>query len=196
MDIFFCDIRGTYTGSEIFREDSIKTFIELLLKSLDQDNSSKLYFSFVSSENSETLKKYISEFKKALIEMNCEDIIYLGKCYSLDEIVHEDLSTEAYLTGKTAQIINHLVDSEVVKNIYIADDTLLFHNMISKLLNITLTNSKKSNKIIHMIPGLENTSKIKIHSASQYFYSEERGINGLNKCILNKIENQKKLVLK
>ena len=64
MNLFLCDIEGTYKGSKN-REEQLNRLINNLNKINEIDNSNMI-FSFISDSEFEDVKKCIKELKKYL----------------------------------------------------------------------------------------------------------------------------------
>lgn len=174
MDIFFCDIVGTFEGNQENRVYEVKEFIEKILKLVEIDQVNHIIFSFISSENMEIVKQCINEIKPYL-----NDQIKLGIQFSEEAIYFEGSVSEINMSGKLEQILYVTKKLEKVKNIYFADDSEINQKIISEVLKVKYPNFN----IISFVPGTES---------KQFFYgNEQKGITGLNKIIDHYIHTKK-----
>lgn len=166
MNIFFCDIRGTFDGSHEEREEQLKRFVANLQKLMQIDGLNQLVFSFVSTDEMDYVKTVIEELKPYLVGTN----IVLGPQMAYNEILINDV-VKPYFIGKTYQMMKY-IDGEDLKNIYFADDTLLHHNILKFIISKEHPNVKLKNFVLGNSIKNENI-----------FGISKRGIVGLN-CLL------------
>ena len=156
MQKFYCDIVGTYTGGKN-REISLYEFSNML-KELAGDT--KLIFSFVSSNDTESVKKCMNELLLYIKDSN----VILGKQYAGDKVIVKNKILDT-VYGKTIQIYNDLKEDEYDK-VYYAEDSSIFRKITKEII-------KKN------MPNVDLT-----------LFETNGGIDSLNSELSNYIENK------
>lgn len=184
MDMFFCDISGTYTGNEETRKRDVENFSKNLSSLIDSDNADKLIFSFISSDNADFVKRYINELQKYITDPR----IIFGYQYANDKKFLINSIPIDCEEGKTSQIMEAINLNKDIKSIYFADDTLLFHEMVDYIsIMCGISN------VYHLIPGVNDKATIMSKKNSDnIYYSNKDGIIGVNECILKKYDSDYK----
>ncbi len=151
--LFCCDIFNTYYYSYENHNEERKKFIENLIKIKEKDNLNVLFFSFITSDNSDFLNEFIEDIKYHLPDdiKLIEQFFYNG--YILDN------NKEIYKYTQKEEVVDYLKNKYKPVKIYYADDVLSNHN---------------NKNIIHFIPG-----KYKDHC----YCSDNKGLMGLNDAI-------------
>lgn len=187
MDIFFCDISGTITGNEKQREKALTEFSNNLTKLIDENKTTKLLFSFVSTNEHSSINNTISEVKKYITDPRIE----FWYNYGFDERFKHNGEIEHCKNGKQLQIMNELKSiKEPINTIYFADDTILYHRMIEYFF---YSKESLAEKLVHFIPGTgEEEINEEFMNAT---YSNLVGIDGLNLCIENKLHQKKEEII-
>lgn len=170
MNIFFCDIIGTFYENEI-DENEIKKLIKNINELANIDNVDKTIFSFVSSENIEYVSSFVEILKNFL-----NDRIILGMQFSSNYIMEQGNMIEISNESKSDQILYALKNNDI-KNIYFADDMLINHLMVNNLINEICPNMK----IINIIPGT-------VINEENMIGTKEKGLFGVNKILNGYIE--------
>ena len=184
MDMFFCDINGTYTGDEETRKRDVENFSKNLSSLIDSDNADKLVFSFISSDNTDYVTRYIKELQKYITDSR----IIFGYQYANDKKFLIDSSPVTCDEGKTNQIMDAINLNKDIKSIYFADDTLLFHEMVDYISIVCGVSN-----VYHLIPGINNNHTIiEKKNSNNIYYSDKNGIVGVNECILKKYDSDYK----
>ena len=169
MDIFLCDIVGTFTGNEN-RSEELRKLAKNLTKIADIDDVSVLSFSFISSCHSNQVNEYVKELSKYIDDKR----IIFGQQFSSQHKFIPGNDLQKCVAGKSSQILDIIKKEKNIKNIYYADDVSLFHDMIDNILE--MTNFDYDN-FIHIIPNSSNDNDNNIISSSS------KGIIGLNNCL-------------
>lgn len=176
MNIFFCDISGTFTG-DVNREQSLKNLADNLNRLIESEDIPNLKFSFISSENPEFIKQYVKELKKYITNPK----IQLGTHYGFDKKFIEGEEPVECPMGKAGQIIDELKHYDNINKIYYDDDTPIYHVMIDYIARIS---DIPINSFIHIIPGIDEDNEVFDNiDVDNIRYSILGGIQGLNKCI-------------
>ncbi len=187
MDIFFCDIAGTFTGQKENRDKSLKKFVSNLSRLLKQSKSDKMLFCFISSDTIEKVMKNTNELKKYLNDSNIE----LGNQYSFEQSFKYKEKPTDCVKGKTSQIFSYLAEQKNVNNVYFADDTEIYHEMISYIHSVK---SDLADNIIHFVPGIKNDSNLyNVINKDNLFTSKGKDINGVNECIEKRLSIKNKV---
>lgn len=137
VTLFFCDICGTFEMNHSFIIDSseLKKFIENLNKLTEYNNTNKIIFSLVTTENFDIVCSMEKQFKTYIKNDN----IYIGKHIYYDGVNE---------VNKPYDIIEYIKKLELIcdidYNIYYTDDCEFFH----LLLNEYLSDKYKINSII------------------------------------------------
>lgn len=122
--LFFCDIVGTFdrlnTSKDILR------FVDNLEKLRSINNSNKVIFSFISTDNVEVVNQMINRLSKYIINKDIE----LGKqFYSKgNETINKPFSIFDYTV--------YLSNKYSIKGVYYADDALFYHEIVQELKDI------------------------------------------------------------
>lgn len=185
MDLFFCDIEGTISSSKEERENELDIFVKNLSLLLNQSNSKKLIFGFISTGDSTTINSYITELKRYINDPRIE----FGYNYGYDERFKYNEESEKITNGKNSQILHEIVENcdKTINNIYYADDTTIYHKILDHCC------SKKAipaNKIVSFIPGIDKREI----SAENIIIScsKNKALKGLNQCIEEYIKQNNK----
>lgn len=178
MDIFFCDIVGTYQGTSQNRKQEVKKFVKKVLKLVEIDQVDHIIFSFVSSENMEIVKSCIDEITPYL-----NDQIKLGIQFSESEIYFEGLIRQTEMSCKLDQILYVTRKLGEVKNIYFADDSEFIQTLVSDF----FAQKYPQFNVISFVPGTQSTRFL--------YKTEQKGIDGLNK-IMDQYIHMKKPITK
>lgn len=160
VTLFLCDIHGTYIkNSEPVSKKEIKKLLENLEKLRIINNSKKIIFSFVSAECEMLVKKESVNLELNNIYENVEMGIQFfdNGHFNYDEIVYNEPQ------GKISQMLfyfNQIQADYFIDKVYYADDTDIYHFMLSNL----LMNSPLEDKFQSIIPdakdGLEELNNI------------------------------------
>lgn len=149
LTLFFCDIYGTIDG-EITEEDCIK-FAYLLEQIRLLNGSDYIYFGMASTENLDIVNLYEERLSKYFTNK----IIVLSK----------DLEIEVLREIKTSYTLKHiqkLLKNYEIKEVYFADDSYFYSEMLKTLLleyNIKLNSiipGKDENYLRFINEELEN----------------------------------------
>ena len=128
--LFLCDIYGTIEGKIANTEADYSELNNLLNLISEQNTSSKIIFTLVSSENVEKVKQTLYELKNHLKNNVYFKKQFYEKGYILDNIHVETIS------GKCNQIIDYvqeLKENTNLKMIYYADDSILFQTYVREI---------------------------------------------------------------
>ena len=134
--VFFCDIIGTFkgkTGDEDIDYSELMSFIKFLEDLIENDNSDKLIFSFITSDNIDLVLKESEFFRSYLNNTH----INLGRQYFEDGYIEDGLIYKAPKT-KPQQILEYIEDLKneyVISMIYYADDAQHNHTILEALFN-------------------------------------------------------------
>lgn len=148
---FFCDIRGTFNGGTN-RQKSLTDFA-YLLNNLDE--SEEIDFSFVSSDDTNTIKQYVNELNKYIKGSR----VKFGKQYSCNKVIEKD-KIEDIAIGKTTQIYLDLAGTNYDK-VYYAEDSQTIRLATKKIIekrypNINLTLFATNNGIDSLNQSIED----------------------------------------
>ena len=177
MNVFFCDIVGTFNGYEEnikLRKEKIKILVDKLIELSDNQI---LYFNFISGDNYLFVKRYIDEIQEYIKDTN----IILDTNYCYNQIYKNNtLYNNPYLC-KWEQIYSYVEDNPNINRIYFAEDSIINLQMTEELLN----EEHKNIELIQFIPGLE---------INEYNIvgSKEKGIDSLINILTKYINNLKK----
>ena len=133
ISIFLCDIYGTYKVDNHHVDiNELERFLTNLDKLRKRNNSSKLLFSFVSTENAEIVKNETNILKST----NKNDDIVLGKQLFENGFIYQDKVYIEDPIGKVFQIkkyLEELKDKFIIDKVYFADDNNFFHYFLNEL---------------------------------------------------------------
>lgn len=174
MDIFFCDIVGTFEGNQENRINEIKEFIQKVLTIVEIDQVDHIIFSFISSENMDIVKGCINEITPYL-----NNQIKLGIQFSEEQIYFEGLVKETNMVGKLEQIVYATKKLEKVKNVYFADDSEIMQIIVSNFFE----RKYPEFNLVSFVPGTDSKNFLYGH--------EQKGIVGLNKIMDHYIYTKK-----
>lgn len=134
ISIFLCDLYGTYkVDNKKVDINELEKFLINLDTLRKQNNSSKLLFSFVSTENAEIIKNETNILKC----MNKNDDIVLGKQFFEHGFIYQDKVYCEEVIGKVFQIkeyLEELNDKYIIDKVYFADDNRFLHYLLNELL--------------------------------------------------------------
>ena len=136
ITVFFCDIIGTFkgkTGNEGVDYNELMAFIENLRCFIENNNSDKLIFSFITSDCADLVFKE-SEFFRLHID---NKQITLGRQYFEGGYIEDGIIYKAPKT-KPEQIIEYIETLKTKYNIsmvYYADDAEYNHTILEALYN-------------------------------------------------------------
>ncbi len=135
ISLFFCDIVGTIRKDQ---KENCHTETIFFLDNLELlrliSESEHLFFSLVSSEKEDVVRKE----KELLENYNLYPNIIFQKQFFDNGYIEEEKIVYTDLQGKISQIINHaneLTKYYHINNIYYADDTYLYHEMLDEILS-------------------------------------------------------------
>ena len=163
VTLFFCDICETFSSEYPFKvnDDDLKRFIENLNKLILYNESDKIIFSFVTTENLDTVLSMEELLKKHINKSN----ISIGK-----HIYSDGVKTVNKPHDILEQIKNLKSKYNISNNIYYADDSEFSHLMLIELKNyLGIDHEIKS--IIPENNGLEEVNEIienSIINSSEY----------------------------
>lgn len=133
ISIFLCDLYGTYkVDNKKVDINELEKFLINLDTLRKQNNSSKLLFSFVSTENAEIIKNETNILKC----MNKNDNIVLGKQFFDHGFIYQDKVYCEEVIGKVFQIkkyLEELNDKYIIDKVYFADDNIFIHYLLEEL---------------------------------------------------------------
>lgn len=176
MNVFFCDIVGTFNGYEEninLRKEKIKILVDKLIELSDNQI---LYFNFISGDNYLFVKRYIDEIQEYIKDTN----IILDTNYCYNQIYKNNtLYNNPYLC-KWEQIYSYVENNPNINRIYYAEDSIINLQMTEEL----LSEEYKNIELIQFIPGSE---------INEYNIvgSKEKGIDSLINILTKYINNLK-----
>lgn len=140
VTLFFCDIVGTFDSGKLFLINNleIKKFVDNLNNIIQYNKTDKIIFSFVTTENLETLHIIEEQFKPFL-----NDNICVNNHIYYDDIHNVDKPYDIIMRIKSLELLYDIED------IYYADDTKFYHDILNDLKDCY--NIKY--KITSIIPG-------------------------------------------
>lgn len=166
MDIFLCDINGTFTGKQETREEDLEVFSNLLNSLALKSDTKKIVFSFLSTN---TIKEVLKSMKELFPYID-KSFVQLGTQFG-DNQMFENGQIMSCNETKLSQI-NDYLNEKNVSTIYIADDTELQVRMEC-----------------YIIKKLCPKARIVIFKTNQ-----EKGLASLNKEITNYLRQNKKVM--
>ncbi len=128
MNLFLCDIEGTYKGIEN-REEVLKRFINNLNK-INEIDDSKMIFSFISDDNYSEVNECFDEIKKYLT-----DNIKLGFQYSSDYIFNNNNIIKSNYRSKIEKCFD-ASNIDNINKIFYADDSVMNQIIVVESLKI------------------------------------------------------------
>ena len=177
MNIFFCDLRGTYDGDIENRAKAIDRFVNNLRNICRILNIEEMLFDFITTDNMQTLITYIKEFEPYVENTQ----IKLDNQFSSDKKYYQGAIVENEHDNKLAKIY-HITKNKGVKRIFYADDTISQQKMIRGVLE-----KKEPNiEVISIIPN----NRLEFENA---YVSNKYGIDGLNEAVetyIDTLENR------
>lgn len=160
ITLFLCDIYGTYKRSnEVVSDKEIKELLDNLEKLRINNNSEKILFSFISTENEIVVKKESDNLK---LNNNYKNIklgihFFENGCFDNKETYFNNIR------GKIAQILfylEHLGKNYKIDKIYFADDSNIYHDMLTDILEDTPLKDKIKSIVPTTSKGLEELNAI------------------------------------
>lgn len=155
VTLFLCDIYGTYIRSnELVPEPEIKRFLDNLENLRVINNSEKIIFSFISTENEKIVKKQCENLKLNNDYKNIE----FGIQFFENGYINKEKTVYNEASGKISQILFYL---EKIKHnynidkIYYADDLDIYHFMLENL----LISDSLEDKLCSIIPNAKDGLK-------------------------------------
>lgn len=175
MNIFFCDIIGTFKSKNSEnRIQALKNFVDNLNNIIAVDHLDKLYFSFISSNHMEDVLMCVKE----LMPFIDNNKIIFGAQFSSKHIFI-DGERKRYDSCKASQMMKFL-DHKDIKNIYYADDTNINHTLFEHTI-------KKLHPEINIESFIPGTFKMTENAIG----IDEKGLSGLNKLLKIYVEGRK-----
>lgn len=186
MNIFFCDIWGTFNYEEENKEELMTRFVFQLQKMMKKDNINELEFIFISLEQTDVIYKYMSEFNSFLINNNLNGSIKINLAFGENEYIDINGEKSECISGKVAQILSYIKNKDINK-LYFADDTITHHhvliNMMSKFRDINVL----PENLILFIPGKKLEYYDIFPDKYEHIYNSKiKGLEGLTECLENK----------
>lgn len=164
MDIFFCDVIGTFTGSNEERHQELERLVRNLKRLAKVDNSNCLLFCFLSTEKPDDVLKFVTEIKAYNV--------LLGPHFGENCIIRvnqAEAMIDYYENFTKIDQMKYVVENMPVRNIYYADDSVI-NQMFSKKV---LEHNQKIENLVQFIPG-------KFMDTPNCMGSELKEIKGLN----------------
>ena len=126
VTLFFCDIYGTFDNGNKFKVDDfqIKRFIENLNKIMLYNQTEKIIFTFVTTEDFKSVKSMDDKIKPYIENSN----ICVGEHIYYDGITNVNKACDIIAYVKELQK-KYIIDSKV----YYADDCNLYHYFLEEL---------------------------------------------------------------
>ncbi|MEG0826037.1 MAG: hypothetical protein RR404_01065 [Bacilli bacterium] len=180
MNIFFCDIQGTFSGDEKTRNEDLKKFINNLLKIIEVDNLENLNISFITTGPIVLLKQAITDLIPLLEGIK----ITLGEQLCDKYIILNSNLFEHRFKAKSDQILA-LIKKHKPKKVYYAEDNQINQLITSQIINKTYPNIK----YVGFLPGTS------INHPNIYCGSD-RNIAGLNQALESYHQQLEKTILK
>lgn len=169
MNIFLCDISGTFdSSSNTNRNSELIAFLKNLKDLINYDNLDNFSFSFITADNIDYLKPYYEELKSAL-----NNQITLGPQFSFNRIMLNNKEISVQTKSKLDHIIN-ILKKKNVKTIYYADDSSLNHEIIDAI----ITRNYPNVELINFQPSCAIDKE-------NCYCSLKKGLPGLNESINN-----------
>ena len=164
MNVFFCDINGTFDHGEENRRNSVLKFVKSLLRLMKENNIDDLVFRFVTSDDIEYLLPYIHELEKEVVGSP----IRLTSQFSYQYIYKNGDIKESIYNNKLDQI-RHVSENCDIERIFIADNSMINQLLLRRILTITCPKSK----IVSFVPGIDEFTE------NDMYGDRLKGINGL-----------------
>lgn len=166
IQIFFCDIEGTFTSKSESRIEKLQFFQKQLLQLA---NKYPLIFSFITSGTIDYLEPYINEWKPYVTEP-----IYLGRQFFDNGFIDNEKIHHTKRLTKFEQIfsyIEYIKQTYHIHNIFLADDTSMNHELVYYF-----------NKTLYNYP-ITYITKQKIDELENSYISSLDGIDGVSSCV-------------
>lgn len=173
MNIFLCDLVGTFDGS-FNRSEQLKVFKRLLEEM--ENEYGLISFSFVTSDDYDFLIKYIEELKFLITSKN----INISTHFCYDKIYSDGDIKETSDLSKASKIIKYISDKDFDR-IFFADDSSFEHELFKAILYQCYPDCE----LIEFRPNCEEIDGLYTSSMS--------GISGLNDCLEKHLSYKKTL---
>ena len=176
MNIFFCDVRGTFDGNVENRSKAVDRFVNNLRNICQILNIEEMTFDFVTSEDMPTLLTFIKELEPLIKNTP----IRFANQFSDREKYYQGKIEESEHKNKLAQIYYSLKGKDI-KRVFFADDTLVQQKIVKRVL-------RTSNPQLDFVSIMPNTYQ----KTEDGYISEKYGIDGLNEAVetyINNLEN-------
>lgn len=175
MNVFFCDIRGTFDSTTENRELKIKQFVNFLTKISQKLEIDDLIFRFITADDMDYLLGYVQE-----LEPHTKNTpIRLTSQFSEHQKYKNGEIIDIPYTNKLDQI-RYISEGRNVDKIFYADDSIQNQIIISKVLSILCPDAE----IISFIPGKESVKNLE-KLEKNFYTSPKKGIDGLIEIVSN-----------